>query len=76
MTLFSPFRSGGMRRQDITFDAEFARCTAAVAFAKEAGREAAITGSVIDKSHLFEMQSISVTNVSCSVRGGNVFGSQ
>ena len=76
MTLFSPFRSGGMRRHIITFDAAFTACTATVAFAKEVGRETAITGSVIDKRHLFEMQSISVANVTCAVQDGNVFGSQ
>ena len=75
MTLFSPFRSGGMRRHVITFDAEFASCGATVAFAKEAGRETAITGSVIKKGQLVEMQSISTTNVTCAVRDGNVFGS-
>lgn len=76
MTLFSPFRSGGMRRHDITFDAAFSGCTATVAFAKEVGRETAITGSLIDKRHLVEMQSISVANVTCAVQSGNVFGNQ
>jgi hypothetical protein len=76
MTLFSPFRSGGMRRHVITFDATFTACTAAVAFAKEVGRETAITGSVINKRLLVEMQSISVANVTCAVQNGNVFGSQ
>jgi hypothetical protein len=74
MTLFSPFRSGGMRRQVITFDAAFTTCAATVAFAKETGRQTAITGSLIDKRHLVEMQSISVANVTCAVHDGNVFG--
>ena len=75
MTLFSPFRAGGMRRHVITFDAAFDTCTATVAFAKEAGRETAITGSLIDKQHLVEMQSIAVANVTCVVQNGNVFRS-
>ncbi len=76
MTLASPFRSGGMRRHVTTFDAAFNACTATVAFVKDVGRETAITGSLIDRQHLFEMQSIAVTNVTCAVQNGNVFAGQ
>ena len=76
MTLNSPFRSGGMRRHVMTFDAAFDACMATVAFVKEVGRETAITGSLIDRQHLFEMQSIAVTNVTCAVQNGNVFAGQ
>ena len=76
MTVFHPFRSGGMRRQVIVFDAGFANCNATIGFAKEVGRATAITTSVIDKQHLVEMQSISVSNARCSVQSGNVFGGE
>jgi hypothetical protein len=75
MTVISPFRSGGLRRQVIEFDPSFSSCNATVSFEKEPGSAAAIGVSVID-GRIFEIQSVSVANVSCSVRSGNVFGNE
>ena len=74
MTFYAPMQSGGIRRQIIVFDASFTSCTLTASFAKEPGKAAGITGSIINPQNLVEIQSIIVSNAKCSVQNGNVFG--
>jgi hypothetical protein len=75
MILFAPFRSGGMRRVVVDFDAGFGSCNARVGYARESGHATSIGYSRITQK-LIEVQAIEVGGASCSVQNGNVFGGQ
>ncbi len=73
MTLFMPFKSGGMRRLLATFDASFSSCNARVANAKQQGAATQIAHSPITKKDV-EFSSVTPAAASCTVSAGNVFG--
>jgi hypothetical protein len=75
MTLFVPFRSGGIRRIIVDFDAAFVACSTRVAYARELGQATSIGYSTITKNFV-EFQTIEVGAPSCSVQSANVFGGQ
>jgi hypothetical protein len=72
MTLFQPFRQGGMRRLVIAFDGAYDGCTAKVAYAKEEGASSSFGWSPITKQ-VVEFQSVTVSGEACRVMAGNVF---
>ncbi len=63
---------GGLRMAKIDFDASFSSCTATVILGREHGQTA--RGRSIVSGATLEIKSASVSNTSCSVSSGNVFG--
>lgn len=63
----------GARRVIVDFDAVFANCTVRILHGKEAGSQA-ISYRDMTRGEHWEIQTISVTSSSCSIRDGNVFG--
>lgn len=67
---------GGARRIAVTFGPDFGSCSAQVIRGKAEGA-AVITGkSIIVQGVTVEIRSVHATGVSCSVKTGNVFGSE
>jgi hypothetical protein len=64
--------AGGARLAKIDFDASFSSCTATVILGRERGQIA--RGRVLATGEALEIKSASVSNTSCSVSVGNVFG--
>jgi hypothetical protein len=71
MTIMQPLQ-GLARRIAVDFDASFASCTASVIFGKETGATSGFMRAFGTKA-LQEIQSVTVSGTSCSVREGNVF---
>jgi hypothetical protein len=67
------FISGGARMAKIDFDQSFSSCTANVILGRESAQGIAHGRSMISGQAL-EIKSAKVTNTSCAVRSGNVFG--
>jgi hypothetical protein len=63
----------GARRILVTFDAGFTSCTANVIRGKETGAQSIRTNSLIRPGAQAEIQSVTTSGVSCSMRDGNVF---
>jgi hypothetical protein len=63
---------GGARLAKIDFDASFSSCTATVILGREHGQTA--HGHSMVTGEALEIKSASVSNTSCSVSSGNVFG--
>jgi hypothetical protein len=75
MTLFAPFTRGGMRRLLIDFDGNFESCAAKISYAKQVGAQSVFQWSPIIK-RMVEVQSITMSDGTCSVRNGNVFSGE
>jgi hypothetical protein len=67
---------GGARRILITFDQQFASCTAEVIRGKETGASRILARSKLRPGVRVEIQSVRTGAASCSVRNGNVFGGE
>jgi hypothetical protein len=64
----------GARRIVVEFDLGFTSCTAEVIRGKETGAASLTANSLIRSGIKVEIQSVKTSNVSCSMRDGNVFG--
>lgn len=71
--IFTNQLGGGARMARIEFDPDFSTCTANVIVGRENGVGTARGRSLISGAAL-EIKSAQVTNTSCSIRSGNVFG--
>jgi hypothetical protein len=67
------FISGGARMAKIDFDQSFSGCTASVIVGRDNAQGIARGRSLVSGQAL-EIKSARVTNTSCAVRSGNVFG--
>jgi hypothetical protein len=67
------FISGGARMARIDFDQGFASCTANVILGRESA-QAVVHGRSLVSGQALEIKSAKVTDTSCAVRSGNVFG--
>ena len=65
----------GARLISVDFSAGFDSCTANVIRGKEVGAETMVARSIISGKSV-EIQSVTVSGVSCSMRPGNVFGGE
>jgi hypothetical protein len=74
MTVYLPFKQGGMRRAVIEFDGPYKSCKARVAFAREDGAQQMLAFSPITKK-MVEFKSATVNSETCTLRAGNIFGS-
>jgi hypothetical protein len=72
MVMLQGSRAGLARRIMVDFNESFASCKAQVIFAKETG-SAIVTTRNLNTGQRMEIRSASITGVSCSVRGSNVF---
>jgi hypothetical protein len=64
---------GGARLVTVSFGDGFSSCTANVTVAREAGRQTMQVKSFADGG-MIEVQSVTASAPSCSIRAGNVFG--
>jgi hypothetical protein len=65
--------AGGARLVTVSFGGGFSSCTASVTIAREAGRQTMQVKSFADGG-MIEVQSVTASAPSCSIRAGNVFG--
>ncbi len=72
LTVVSKFASGA-RMAKIDFDANFSSCTATIILGRENGNEI-MRGRSLTNGSVLEMKSVKVSNPTCSIRAGNVFG--
>jgi hypothetical protein len=68
--------AGGARRIVASFDDGFAGCNAQVIRGKEEGASAIVARSTITPGRTVEISSVTTSGVSCTVKNGNVFGSE
>lgn len=68
--------SGGARRIVATFASDFGSCSAEVIRGKADGKSIITAKSIIYQGMTVEIQSVHTSAVSCSVKNGNVFGSE
>ena len=73
MVIFGTGMTHGARRTSVTFGGGFSSCSAEVVRGKQAGAAVMTATSSINNKRL-EIQSLTVSGVSCSVQAGNVFG--
>jgi hypothetical protein len=73
ITVTGSNKSGMARRQTINFNDSFTTCEAQVIFAKQPGHNVVVGYNLITGAADKEIRSATVSNVSCSVRDGNVF---
>jgi hypothetical protein len=73
LVIITNFRAGGARMARIDFDAGFSSCTANVILGRENGT-AVVHGRSQIGGQALEIKSAKVTNPTCSIRSGNVFG--
>ena len=73
LVIVTKFRAGGARMARIDFDASFSSCTANVILGREDGA-AVVHGRSQVSGEALEIKSAKVTNPTCSIRSGNVFG--
>jgi hypothetical protein len=66
-------QGGISRRTTIEFNEGFTTCNAQLIFAKEAGRDVVVGNNLDTGAADKEIRSVTISNVSCSVRDGNVF---
>jgi hypothetical protein len=71
LTLTAQYESGA-RQVHISFDGGLSSCTARVTQGREGGRNQVLTSQITGAR--IEVQSVSVSTPSCSVRAGNAFG--
>ncbi len=67
------FRSGGARMAKIDVDASFASCSATVILGRE-NSDAVVQGRSLINRKKLEIKSAKVSNTTCAIRAGNVFG--
>ncbi len=75
-TVFMPSRGGGsssIRRMTVDFDSSFASCSAKVVRARQEGASLMV-GISMTTGRRVEVQSVTVSGATCSIRAGNVFG--
>jgi hypothetical protein len=65
--------AGGARLITASFAGNFSSCTATIRVARETGRHTMQVRSLVS-GEMIEIESVSATNPTCSVREGNVFG--
>jgi hypothetical protein len=73
MTVFGQNR-GGVQRTVVHFEGGFAGCNATTGLGFQSGQTSVSVSPITGRR--VEMRSLAVTGVSCSVRSGNVFGSE
>lgn len=72
LTVYLPFRQGGMRRVEVTFDGSYRNCKSRVAFAREEGAAQMLAFSPITKK-MVEFRSATTSGETCTLRTGNIF---
>ena len=73
LTVYLPFKQGGMRRAAIDFDGNYKSCKARVVFAREEGAPQMLAFSPITKK-MVEFQSATTSGETCTFHAGNIFG--
>jgi hypothetical protein len=73
MTVFGQTR-GGAQRTVVHFEGGFTGCSATTGLGFQSGQTSVSVSPITGRR--VEMRSLAVTSVSCSVRSGNVFGSE
>jgi hypothetical protein len=68
LNVVAPFRSGGMRRIAVAFDAGFGSCKASVRYAKAAGHATSVALSPVIRRYI-EILTLEPGGASCSVSG-------
>jgi hypothetical protein len=76
MTIVGTGAKGGARSVVVSFDAGFGSCRAEVIRAKQDGASTMRSSSKIQIGRTVEIKSATASAASCSVRAGNVFGTE
>jgi hypothetical protein len=76
MTSIQYASGGGARRIVVTFASNFGSCTADVIRGKASNSSVITAKSIIYPGMVVEIQSVHTSEISCSVRNGNVFGGE